>query len=181
MQQHKEISKLLSYVLRHQPQHIKLNLNQQGWVNVQELIEKLKATGTAIDLTILEEIVSNNDKQRFAFNEDKTMIRASQGHSVTVDLNYQPQTPPAILYHGTTQQNLPAIMENGIAKMSRHHVHLSTVKTTALQVGQRHGKAILLAINALKMHEKGHLFYQSDNGVWLTDTIPPEYIAIENQ
>ncbi|MFT3826227.1 MAG: RNA 2'-phosphotransferase [Chitinophagaceae bacterium] len=172
----KGLSKMLSYILRHQPQSIGLSLNEQGWANVEELITKMKAHGTAIDHSTLQAIVDTNDKKRFAFNEDKTMIRASQGHSVEVELSYEPQTPPEHLYHGTTDQTLPLIMQTGLSKMGRHDVHFSTDKATAMQVGQRHGKPILLVIKALLMHQDSLVFYRSDNGVWLTETVPPQYI-----
>jgi putative RNA 2'-phosphotransferase len=172
----KHISKLLSLVLRHEPEHIGLTLDQEGWANVPELIEKINQQGVQLDFATLQIIVDTNDKKRFAFNDDKSRIRANQGHSIEVDLNLPAQTPPTVLYHGTAEKNIAAIRQHGIQKVERHHVHLSALKETALQVGQRHGKPALLVIQALTMHEKGYAFYLSNNGVWLTDQVPPEFI-----
>ncbi len=170
------ISKQLSYILRHQPKSIGLSLNEQGWANVQELITKLQQQGTGIDLATLEIIVATNDKKRFAFNEDKTMIRASQGHSLEIELSYAPIQPPELLFHGTTYEAWQLIRTKGIMKMNRHHVHLTDNQSTAVQVGHRHGKPVVLTIKALLMYQHQFIFYQSENGVWLTDTVPPEYI-----
>jgi len=172
----KHISKLLSLVLRHEPEHIGLTLDQEGWANVPELIEKINQQGIRLNFATLQIIVDSNDKKRFAFNNDKTRIRANQGHSIEVDLSLPAQMPPAILFHGTAEKNIAGIRQHGIQKVDRHHVHLSAAKETALQVGQRHGKPVLLVIHALVMHEKGHTFYLSNNGVWLTDQVPPAFI-----
>jgi putative RNA 2'-phosphotransferase len=172
----KHTSKFLSLVLRHQPEEIGLTLDHEGWANVAELIEKMNRKGGKLDFATLQLIVDTNDKKRYSFNEDKTRIRANQGHSVDVDLNLEPQVPPVILYHGTTDRYIDIIRQNGIQKMNRHHVHLTTTKATALNVGSRHGKPVLMAINALKMHEQSYTFYLSANGVWLTDQVPPAFI-----
>jgi len=172
----KHISKLLSLVLRHEPEHIGLILDPEGWASVPELIEKINQQGIPLDFATLQIIVDTNDKKRFAFNDDKTRIRANQGHSIEVDLNLPAQMPPAVLFHGTAEKNIAAIRQHGIQKVDRHHVHLSAVKETAMQVGQRHGKPALLVIQALVMHENGHTFYLSNNGVWLTDQVPPAFI-----
>ncbi|OQP65964.1 RNA 2'-phosphotransferase [Niastella vici] len=172
----KHISKLLSLVLRHEPEHIGLTLDPEGWASLPELIEKINQQGIPLDFATLQIIVDTNDKKRFAFNDDKTRIRANQGHSIEVDLNLPAQMPPAVLFHGTAEKNIAAIRQHGIQRVGRHHVHLSAVKETALQVGQRHGKPVLLIIQALVMHEKGHTFYLSNNGVWLTDQVPPAFI-----
>ncbi|WGD33555.1 RNA 2'-phosphotransferase [Olleya sp. YS] len=173
----KSISKFLSLVLRHQPEHIDLKLDKNGWANIEELIEKSKSKNIKFTTTDLEEIVITNDKKRFAFNEDKTKIRANQGHSLkTIDLQLKPVTPPEILYHGTVAKFIEAIKENGLQKMSRQHVHLSKDLDTAVKVGTRRGKPIILSVRALDMLNNGFLFYCSENGVWLTDNVPVKFI-----
>ncbi len=174
----KSISKFLSLVLRHQPEEIGLSLNENGWADVAELMQKSARKGRHFSMEELEEIVASNDKKRFSFNEDKTMIRANQGHSVEIDLTLQAITPPNELYHGTAQKNLDSILEKGIQKMSRQHVHLSPDKETAFKVGSRHGKPVILTINTAQMHQDGLLFYQSDNGVWLTEAVANQYIQL---
>jgi putative RNA 2'-phosphotransferase len=173
----KHISKLLSLVLRHEPEHIGLTLNEQGWAQVPELIAKVKQTGLSLDFTTLQIIVDTNDKKRFAFNEDKTLIRANQGHSIEVDLQLTQQVPPPTLFHGTAEKNISLIKQRGLRKMNRHHVHLTASEETALKVGQRHGKPVILTIQALAMHEQQYIFYVSGNGVWLTDQVPVDFIA----
>jgi putative RNA 2'-phosphotransferase len=172
----KHISKFLSLVLRHEPEQIGLALDDEGWADVAALIEKINQKGIRLDFATLQIIVDTNDKKRFAFNEDKSRIRASQGHSVEVNLNLPPQVPPNILYHGTAIKFLPVIKEKGLFKMERRHLHLSADEGIAKNVGGRHGKPVVLVIQALAMHEKGHVFYLSDNGVWLTDHVPPAFI-----
>ncbi|AEW02106.1 RNA 2'-phosphotransferase [Niastella koreensis] len=172
----KHISKFLSLVLRHGPEQIGLTLDEEGWADVAELIEKINKKGIRLDFPMLDTVVETNDKKRFAFNEDKTRIRASQGHTIEVDLNLPPQAPPAILYHGTAITNLPIIKEKGLVRMERQHLHLSAEEGTAKNVGGRHGKPVVLVIQALAMYEKGFVFYLSANGVWLTDHVPAEFI-----
>jgi putative RNA 2'-phosphotransferase len=172
----KHISKLMSLVLRHEPEHIGLTLDNEGWASVPELIEKINRQGIRLDFATLQIIVDSNDKKRFAFNTDKSCIRANQGHSIDVDLNLAAQMPPAMLFHGTAEKNIVAIRQQGLQKAARHHVHLTAKKEIAWQVGQRHGKPVVLIVQALIMHEKGHSFYLSDNGVWLTDQVPPAFI-----
>jgi putative RNA 2'-phosphotransferase len=172
----KQISKFLSLVLRHEPGKIGLTLDKEGWVDVAELLEKMSKKGPRINFATLQIVVDNNDKKRFAFNEDKTRIRASQGHTIEVDLNLPPQVPPMILYHGTAITNLPVIKEKGLVRMKRQHLHLSAEEGTAKNVGGRHGKPVVLVIQALAMHEKGYVFYLSANGVWLTDHVPAAFI-----
>jgi len=172
------ISKMLSLVLRHQPEKIGIHLDEQGWTDVEELINKLNENGLQIDLETLRHVVDTNQKKRFAFNDTSDKIRANQGHSVEVELGYTPQTPPDVLYHGTTGKYVEGIMTAGLQKMQRHHVHLSADTDTAAKVGQRHGKPVILTINAREMHNNGHEFFISDNGVWLTDFVAPEYITI---
>lgn len=175
----KRISKFLSLVLRHKPEIISLNLDKNGWADVEELQEKCAKQNQDFTLEELGEIVETNDKKRFIFNEDKTKIRANQGHSISVDLALKPQQPPEFLYHGTAEDNVKSILENGIEKRNRQHVHLSTDKDTASKVGMRHGKPVLLTIMTGKMSEDGIVFYLSENNVWLTDFVDPEYIMIQ--
>ncbi|WP_262150072.1 RNA 2'-phosphotransferase [Chryseobacterium foetidum] len=174
--QKKKTSKFLSYVLRHHPELIGLNLDENGWANVDELIAKSTNDTQGFTFEELNEIVETNDKKRFVFNEDKTRIRANQGHSIGIDLNLKPQQPPEFLYHGTAQANVDSILENGIEKKSRQHVHLSSDKETANKVGMRHGKPVILTIKTKEMSEDGILFYLSENGVWLTDFVDQKYI-----
>ncbi|WP_118974163.1 RNA 2'-phosphotransferase [Taibaiella koreensis] len=172
----KTISKFLSLVLRHSPETIGLQLDAEGWANVQELIGKTARGHHPLTLSLLEQIVADNDKQRFAFSDDRQLIRASQGHSVMIDLKLDPQPPPEYLYHGTVGQNLEAIRAGGLNKMSRRHVHLSRDRELAQQVGGRRGKPVVLRIRAGLMDQDGISFYLSDNGVWLTDHVPVQYI-----
>jgi putative RNA 2'-phosphotransferase len=175
-QQNKKTSKFLSFVLRHKPETINLVLDENGWANVEELITKSTNDSQGFTFEELDEIVQTNDKKRFIFNEDKTKIRANQGHSIEVDLALKLQQPPEFLYHGTAENNLNSILKNGIEKRSRQHVHLSQDKETATKVGMRHGKPIILTIKTGKMSQDGILFYLSENGVWLTDFVAAEYI-----
>lgn len=176
----KTTSKFLSLVLRHKPEEIGLLLDENGWVSVDELIEKINAKGNTLDKHLLETIVDTNDKKRFAFNVDKTKIRASQGHSIEIDLDIQPIEPPAVLYHGTATRFVESIMQQGLQKQQRQHVHLSEKLETATAVGARHGKPIILIVDAKQMHEDGLLFYKSENNVWLTDYVATKYIKQSN-
>jgi len=169
-------SKFLSLVLRHKPETIQIKLDENGWVSVDELIEKLNKNGKDIDFEILKYIVDTNSKKRFAFNESKSKIRASQGHSLQIDLNYKSLIPPETLYHGTSERFLESILKSGIEKRNRQHVHLSSEIETALKVGQRHGKPVILEIETEKMNMDGFKFYLSENKVWLTDYVPIEYV-----
>lgn len=176
--QKKRISKFLSFILRHQPETINLKLDENGWANVAELLTKSAANGrmhfTLVDLV---EVVESNDKKRFIFNENKTKIRANQGHSIGIDLALKPQQPPEYLYHGTGQNNIASILEKGIDKRRRQHVHLSSDKETATRVGMRHGKPVVLTVRSKGMFDEGALFYLSENGVWLTDFVATKYIS----
>lgn len=174
----KQISKFLSLVLRHQPEIICLNLDENGWADVEELQEKCANNNIHFTLEELDDLVETNDKKRFIFNEDQTKIRANQGHSIAIDLALKPQQPPEFLYHGTAENNVDSILEKGIEKRSRQHVHLSSDKENATKVGMRHGKPVILTILTGKMSEDGIIFYLSENNVWLTDFIDPKYILI---
>lgn len=173
----KRISKFLSLILRHNPSKIGLELDENGWASVEELLSKSSMGNVRFSMETLEEVVETNDKKRFAFNADKTKIRANQGHSIkTIDLKLEAIEPPAFLYHGTVGKFMESIKVNGLHKMSRQHVHLSKDMDTALKVGSRRGQAIILSVRTKEMHDVGYAFYQSENGVWLTDEVPPEYI-----
>lgn len=173
-------SKFLSLVLRHNPSLIGIVLDKNGWVDVEELLEKLKSKSLYLTFDELKEIVESNNKKRFALSIDSKKIRANQGHSISVELDYKEQTPPDFLYHGTSEKNVDSIFMNGISKMNRHHVHLSQDITTAHQVGKRHGTPVILKINSGNMKKAGFSFFLSDNNVWLTDFIPMEFITSNN-
>ncbi len=173
----KKISKFLSLVLRHHPDLIGINLDEQGWTDVEVLLANANRQGTSFSEAELKKVVAQSDKQRFALSEDGLRIRANQGHSVSVDLGYTPETPPDVLYHGTIVAFLPAIGKEGLLKGKRHHVHLSPDEATALKVGARRGRPVILKIDAAKMILAGIEFYQSTNGVWLTDHVPAEYLT----
>ena len=178
---YKNTSKYLSYLLRHHPPK---SMDDKGYVSVDEILQLVnivdKKNGLKWDgsftMTNLEELVETNNKKRFTFNEDKTKIRASQGHSIEVDLEMKPQLPPKELYHGTARKFLSAIMKDGIRKMQRQHVHLAKDIDTAFNVGARHGEPVVLTIDTENLVKAGHKFYLSANGVWLTDDIPAEYL-----
>ncbi|MDB5246187.1 MAG: phosphotransferase KptA/Tpt1 [Segetibacter sp.] len=167
---------MLSLVLRHQPDSIGITLDENGWTDVKLLIKQMNKHSFNVTSGILKDVLENNNKQRFAFNDDKSKIRAVQGHSVNVNLGLVPQVPPPVLYHGTGEHCLEQIQTRGLHKMNRQHVHLSAEAETAKKVGQRKGKAVILKIEAAKMHKKGHTFFVSENNVWLTDHVPPAYI-----
>jgi putative RNA 2'-phosphotransferase len=171
-----ELSKFLSWVLRHRPDAIGISLDAAGWTDVDGLLAQARAHGRPLTRELLEQIVAESPKQRFALSEDRRSIRASQGHSVEVELGYERATPPAVLFHGSVAEKLAAIRKDGLRKMSRHHVHLSPDEATARSVGGRRGKPVILRVAAGQMHRAGHLFFQSANGVWLTDHVPPQYI-----
>jgi putative RNA 2'-phosphotransferase len=174
------LSKFLSLILRHEPERVGLELDAAGWAGVAELLAAVNRHGVSLTLEQLQHIVATSDKKRYAFSEDGTRIRASQGHSIEVDLQYAPQVPPELLYHGTATRFLDLIRPQGLRKMGRHHVHLSGETVVTVQVGARHGKPALLVIRAGAMHRGGHVFYRSANGVWLVDQVPPEFIEFPN-
>lgn len=175
---YKSISKFLSLVLRHQPEVIGLVLDENGWANTQELLQQLAKNSRKISLETLQLVVANNDKKRFIFSEDGQKIRANQGHSIEIDLGYKAVEPPTILFHGTATRFLDSIKEKGLVKGNRHHVHLSENLETATKVGSRHGKVVVIEVDAKKMHDAGLEFFVSDNGVWLTDHIPTAFLKI---
>jgi len=165
------ISKKLSRYLRHEPEKIGLQLDKAGWADVDDILAALRITRAQLD-----EVVTTNDKQRFAFSDDGTRIRASQGHSIPVELDLPRRTPPATLYHGTIARFLDDIQRTGLRPMARHHVHLSATIDTATKVGARRGKPVILVIDAAAMDAKGTPFWLSANGVWLTDHVPPGHL-----
>lgn len=172
-----KLSKFLSYVLRHRPGAIGLELDSHGWIPISDLLKACSAkAGRSITRADLDAVVATDSKMRFAVSEDGLRIRASQGHSIEVDLGYEPATPPAILYHGTTIRNLKSIRRHGLRKGRRHHVHLSADPITALAVGNRHGEPVVLEVRAGEMARAGAIFFRSTNGVWLTDHVSPAFI-----
>ncbi|MGI9518834.1 MAG: RNA 2'-phosphotransferase [Pirellulaceae bacterium] len=169
-------SKFLSLVLRHQPDSIGLNLNANGWADIDELLHAAGQSGHKITRQLLQRVVDENDKRRFEISDDGTRIRASQGHSVDIDLELQPCQPPDVLYHGTVQRFLEPIRQQGLIAGTRKHVHLSRDQQTASVVGQRRGKPVILTIRSGDMHRDGFSFYISANHVWLADAVPVRYI-----
>jgi putative RNA 2'-phosphotransferase len=172
----KRYSKFLSLVLRHRPQILGLTLDHAGWVDVGELLAASEHKGKSLTREILLDVVENNDKKRFEIVDGR--IRARQGHSLPVSLELDPVTPPETLFHGTATRYLSAIQRDGLKKRRRHHVHLSPDVETARRVGMRHGKPVILQIDAATMYQDGHIFYLSGNGVWLTERVPWRYIEI---
>lgn len=170
------ISKFLSLVLRHQPETIAITLDQNGWADVNDLIEKANNYGIKFDKETLNHIVATNPKKRFAFNDTLDKIRASQGHSVEIELGYTNQKPPEILFHGTAEKFVQSILDTGLEKGNRQQVHLSADFETAIKVGQRHGKPFVFKVLAEKMYNDNFEFFISDNGVWLTDNVPTKYL-----
>jgi putative RNA 2'-phosphotransferase len=173
-----KISKYLSKHLRHEPERLGLTLAPGGWVRVEDLLAACARHHFPITREQLEEVVGGNDKQRFSFDPTGTLIRANQGHSTSVDLQLEPAVPPDVLYHGTGAQHVEAIRSDGLKRMARHHVHLSIDVPTATKVGARHGKPVVFEVDAATMHRAGLVFYVSANGVWLTDTVPAEYLRL---
>jgi len=174
----KKQSKFLSLVLRHKPETINIILDRAGWTSVKELLSALAKHGRGMTRDELNELVATSDKQRFAFSSDGQMIRANQGHSINIDLDLKESEPPPTLYHGTVARYLSDIYRDGLQKMKRHHVHLSSDVETATKVGGRRGQARILVVNAEAMWADGYKFYVSDNGVWLTDQVPSKYFFV---
>lgn len=174
-----EISKYISLILRHKPEVIGERLDSHGWLSIEKLINGINRTKcTNVDMNLLEKIVKEDKKGRYSFNDDKTLIRANQGHSVKVDVELTQATPPDILYHGTGEKYLESILKSGLDKRSRLYVHLSKDIDTAKNVGARHGKPVILKIKTKEMTSDGFKFYLSDNGVWLVDNVPTKYIEV---
>lgn len=170
------VSRFISLVLRHKPEEIGIVLDEHGWANVEELIDALNTKKKQVDMEILEEIVRTDEKQRYLFDEDKTLIRANQGHSIPVDVELEEVQPPEELWHGTSVKAEAAIDEQGLKPMSRLYVHLSQDKETAISVGKRHGKLRLYIVKSGEMYRDGYKFYLSKNGVWLTKEVPVRYL-----
>lgn len=169
------ISKFISMILRHKPEEIGITLDEHGWANVDELINGISKQYKNFGMSELEEIVRTDNKQRYSFNEDKTLIRANQGHSIPVDVELEEKEPPKVLYHGTGMKYVDSINRQGLRPKSRLYVHLSKDKTTATKVGERHGTPFIYTINSEQMYKDGHKFYLSVNGVWLTKEVPTKY------
>lgn len=178
--QRTQASKFLSYVLRHEPRTIGLQLDIEGWADIDQLITGAAQAGQFLDRAILRSIVSESEKVRFAISNDGNRIRALQGHSTPqVKQSHREKTPPDILYHGTARRFLHSIMQNGLKPGSRHHVHLEADMETALANGRRYGEAAVLKIECWRMHSDGYRFYQAENGVWLIDFVPAQYLQME--
>ena len=165
----------LSLILRHKPETIGISLDEHGWANVDELIEGISKT-REFNMDILEEIVRTDEKERYSFNEDKTLIRANQGHSIPVDVELEKVEPPEELWHGTGEKYVSSIDEIGLIRKSRLYVHLSKDKETAVKVGSRHGKPVIYTVKAREMYQDGYEFFLSKNGVWLTKEVPVKYL-----
>lgn len=171
-----KVSKYLSKYLRHTPDAIGIKLAPGGWVAVDKLLTACAKNKFPITRQELQMVVELNDKQRFSFDSTGTLIRANQGHSVEIDLQLENAVPPDVLYHGTGSKSVESILQTGLSKMSRHHVHLSQDITTAKTVGARHGRPVVFAVDAGSMHQADYIFYCSDNNVWLVDYVPVEYL-----
>lgn len=170
------LSKFISLILRHKPSEIGITLDNYGWANVNELINGINNSGRKINMKVLEEIVLTDNKGRYSFNEDKTLIRANQGHSIPVDVELDEVQPPEFLWHGTAEKYVNSICRSGLISKSRLYVHLSSDTQTATAVGKRHGEVVLFRVDARKMHQDGFKFYLSKNGVWLTKHVPISYL-----
>ncbi|MFN8854617.1 MAG: RNA 2'-phosphotransferase [Planctomycetaceae bacterium] len=172
-----QVSKFLSLVLRHRPEILGMQLDPEGWLEIDRLIAQARQAGRDLDLATLHQVVADNDKQRFALSEDGLRIRANQGHSIAaIDLKLEPVPPPDQLFHGTIPDFLASIRRQGLRKRSRNHVHLSSDRETAQLVGARRGRPVILTIRAAEMQARGRLFFRSANGVWLTESVPVEFI-----
>ena len=172
------VSKFMSLVLRHQPQKIGLELDAAGWASVDELLRLSAAAGQPFSHDDLVDVVAISDKQRFALSEDGRRIRANQGHTIEIELGLPTLVPPDALFHGTAKRFLEAILREGLSRRARHHVHLTADRDTAIAVGRRYGVPVLLRIDAKRMHNDGHVFRCSANGVWLADDVPTVYLEV---
>ena len=173
---YKETSKFISLILRHKPEAIGITLDEHGWANVDELIEGVSRTHP-LDMAALELIVAEDEKQRYSFNEDKTLIRANQGHSIPVDVELDEKELPEVLYHGTGEKYVSSIDRQGLIPKSRLYVHLSRDEETAVKVGSRHGKPVIYTVKSGEMYRDGYKFFCSVNGVWLTKEVPVKYLS----
>lgn len=171
-----KLSKFLSRILRHNPEMLGLQLDSAGWVDINALVEAINKGDKSVTLDEIKEIVDLNDKKRFSISADDCFIRANQGHTVKVELGYESVEPPIFLYHGTIEKYIYSIRKNGLDKKERHHVHLSPDRETAAKVGRRKGKPMVLKVKAREMYLNKYEFFFTDNGVWLTSNVPPEYI-----
>jgi putative RNA 2'-phosphotransferase len=178
-EKHAEISKYLSYLLRHEPQSVGLKLDGEGWADIDDLISRVRANGKDLDISLVREVVADSEKKRFTLSDDGKRIRAAQGHSLeSVAINFEVKSPPAVLYHGTASRFLASILANGLEAGERQYVHMSPDADSAAAVGKRHGKAIVLKIDAQRMHQLGYTFLISDNQVWMTAHVPKEFVAV---
>jgi len=176
-----KVSKFLSLVLRHKPEHIRLTLDREGWADIDELIARAGTHGMPLTRETVLRVVETSDKQRFALDQAGQRIRANQGHSIDVDLGLEPREPPPILFHGTATTAIASIRGKGLHAATRQHVHLSPDEATAIKVRRRHGPPVVLRIDAARMRTAGHEFFCSTNGVWLTDSVPTEFIEFPNE
>ncbi len=177
--QYKKTSKMISLILRHNPGYINTSLDENGWLPVDELIIGIRSKGINIDRKILKEIVETNNKKRFTFSDDMMRIRANQGHSLEVDVELKEVEPPEYLFHGTVDRFMQSIRKDGLLKMNRQHVHLSKDRETAVNVGSRRGKPVILTVRTGEMYRDGFSFFLSENGVWLTEHIQPKYLELK--
>lgn len=178
----KNLSKFISLILRHKPDSIGISLDEHGWADVSALLVGINRTpGNQIDMETLEEIVRTDEKQRYSFNADHSLIRANQGHSIPVDVELEEKTPPDHLWHGTGEKYVPSIDSQGLLPKSRLYVHLSKDRATATNVGSRHGRPVIYRIDCRKMSEDGYKFFLSANGVWLTKRVPLAYLHKESR
>lgn len=175
------LSKFISMILRHKPEVIGITLDEHGWADIDELIKEINETGEEVKFSkdTLEKIVKTDKKQRYSVSQDRTLIRANQGHSIPVDVELEKKEPPKVLYHGTGVKSVKAIQEKGLLPMERLYVHLSTDVETATNVGKRHGTPVIFKVNTEQMQKDGYDFFQSVNGVWLTKEVPAKYLELE--
>jgi len=174
-------STFLSLILRHDPASIGVAMDPAGWVSVADLVERTATEQRPLTVELIERVVATSDKQRFALSPDGRLIRANQGHSIDVELGLDPVEPPPVLYHGTATRFLDSILEHGLQPGERRHVHISAAQATAVEVGSRHGKPVVLIVDAAALHAEGQVFHRSANGVWLTDAIAPRHLSVSGE
>lgn len=173
-------SKFLSLILRHKPDLVGIEIQEEGWVKVESLLEKCAEFGRPISKETLRIIVESDEKQRYSFKDDGEYIRANQGHSIDVDMSFKEESPPIILYHGTARKNIESIKRQGLTKQNRQYVHLSKDFHTARTVGSRHGTSVVYNVKAYEMSKQGYKFFLSENGIWLTEWVPTNYLSFNN-